>query len=95
MRTTAQLSITLPKALASAVKARVTSGQYASESEVIRDGLRALLERERAIEHWLQAEVVPTMEALQADRTQALSVREARQAIAAQPERRTRSKRAT
>jgi antitoxin ParD1/3/4 len=95
MRTTAQLSITLPKALASAVKARVKSGRYASESEVIREGLRALLERERAIERWLRDEVVPTMEALQADRTVALSAREARRALAAQPGRRARSKPAT
>ena len=42
MRTTKQLSITLPKEMADAVKAKVATGEYATESEVIRDGLRVL-----------------------------------------------------
>lgn len=57
MRTTRQLSITLPNEMAEAVQAKVESGEYATESEVIREGLRALLARERAIESWLQTEV--------------------------------------
>jgi antitoxin ParD1/3/4 len=81
MRSTSQLSITLPKSLASLVKARVASGHYASESEVIRDGLRALLDRERAIDAWLQRDVVPTMEALRADRSRALSGDEVRRQL--------------
>ena len=43
MRTTQQLSITLPNDMAGTVKA----GEQASESEVVRNGLRALLERDR------------------------------------------------
>lgn len=35
MRTTQQLSITLPNEMASAVKAKVQSGEYAMKSEVI------------------------------------------------------------
>jgi len=54
MRSTRQLSITLPTEMAALVKARVSSGAYASESEVIRDGLRALQARERAVESWLR-----------------------------------------
>lgn len=46
-----ELSITLPKERAGAVKAKVASGEYASESESIRNGMRALLARERALEH--------------------------------------------
>ena len=42
MRTTKQLSITPPKEMADAVKA----GEYATESEVIRDGLRVLMTRD-------------------------------------------------
>ena len=34
------------------------SGAYASVSEVMRDGVRALLEREAAVERWLREEVV-------------------------------------
>ena len=43
MRTTQQLSVTLPNSMADMVKAKVQAGEYASESEVIRDGLRVLL----------------------------------------------------
>ena len=50
MRTTQQLSITLPNDMADVVKTKVKTGEYASESEVIRDGLRALLARDRAVE---------------------------------------------
>lgn len=40
MRSTHQLSITLPF-----VRAKVATGEYATESEVIRDGLGTLLAR--------------------------------------------------
>ena len=50
MRTTQQFSITLPNEMADAVKSKVAAGEYATESEVIRDGLRALLIRDRAVE---------------------------------------------
>ncbi len=41
MRTSQQMSITLPNEMADVVKSKVRAGEYASESEVIRDGLRA------------------------------------------------------
>jgi antitoxin ParD1/3/4 len=44
-----------------AVKAKVTSGEYATEREVIREGRRALMARDRAIEQWLHQQVgLPT-----------------------------------
>ena len=67
MRSTQQLSITLPIELAQAVKAKVASGAYASESEVLREGLRALMERDRAVENWLREEVAPAYDALRTD----------------------------
>ncbi|WP_230599323.1 ribbon-helix-helix domain-containing protein [Xanthomonas albilineans] len=67
------MSITLPNDMASAVKAKVATGEYASESEVIRDGLRALWARDRAIESWLSQHVVPAVEALRADPSRALT----------------------
>ena len=73
MRTTKQLSITLPNDMADALKERVASGAYASESEVIRDGLRALFAREEAIEKWLKSEVVAAYDELRADPSQAIS----------------------
>jgi putative addiction module CopG family antidote len=59
MRTTQQLSITLPTEMAEAIKAKVASGEYATESEVIRDGLRVLMARDRAVETWLHEQVAP------------------------------------
>ena len=73
MRTTKQLSITLPNNMAEALKERVTSGAYASESEVVRDGLRALFAREEAIENWLRTEVVASIEAVKADPSSVIS----------------------
>ncbi|PBB07294.1 type II toxin-antitoxin system ParD family antitoxin [Kocuria sp. WRN011] len=64
MRTTRQLSITLPNEMADALRDRVNSGAYASESEVIRDGLRALFARDQAVEEWLRNEVAETCGAL-------------------------------
>ena len=67
MRTTRQLSITLPNEMAEMIKDKVASGDYASESEVIREGLRSLRERDMAIERWLREDVVPTYDAHKAD----------------------------
>ncbi len=44
MRTTQQFSITLPLDMAEVVEEKIKTGFYASVSEVMRDGVRALLE---------------------------------------------------
>lgn len=73
MRTTKQLSITLPNNMAEALRQRVDSGEYASESEVIRDGLRALFARDAAVEQWLCTEVVEAYDELRANPDQAIT----------------------
>jgi antitoxin ParD1/3/4 len=82
MRTTKQLSITLPKEMADAVKAKVATGEYATESEVIRDGLRVQMARDRAVESWLLEEVVPAYDALKADPSRAVTVNQIRARLA-------------
>jgi antitoxin ParD1/3/4 len=82
MRTTRQLSITLPNDMADALRARVQSGEYASESEAIRDGLRALFARDQAIEAWLREEVAATYDALSADRSRAVTPQHVRERLA-------------
>lgn len=67
MRTTQSLSITLPHDMAQMVKSKVASGEYATESEVIRDGLRTLAARDAAVERWLREEVAPTYDRVMAD----------------------------
>lgn len=83
MRSIQQFSITLPNEMAEAVRARVAAGEYATESEVIRDGLRALLARDRAVEAWLREQVVPAAQALENAPEQALSVVEVRKHLTA------------
>ncbi|MGE4451617.1 ribbon-helix-helix domain-containing protein [Castellaniella sp.] len=84
MRTTQQLSITLPNEMADVVKSKVRTGEYASESEVIRDGLRALLARDRAVESWLQHQVAPAYDALKADPSRAVTPEQVRTRLAAE-----------
>jgi len=82
MRTTQQLSITLPNDMAEVVKAKVQAGEYASESEVIRDGLRALLARDRAVESWLRDQVGPAYDALKENPSRAVTVDQIRARLA-------------
>lgn len=84
MRTTQQMSITLPNDMADVVKSKVRSGEYASESEVIRDGLRTLLARDRAVESWLNQQVGPAYDALKADPSRAVTPEQVRARLAAE-----------
>jgi len=84
MRTTQQLSITLPNDMADMVKAKVRAGEYASESEVIRDGLRALMAQDRAVESWLHSQVGPAYDALKADPSRAVTTEQVRARLAAE-----------
>jgi len=78
MRSTKQMSITLPLEMAAIVAEKVASGEYASDSEVIRDGLRALVARDRAVERWLNDAVVPTYDRVVSGNEQTLTADEVR-----------------
>lgn len=82
MRSTQQFSVTLPNDMAQMVKTKVSSGEYASESEVIRDGLRALQARDKAVDAWLRTEVAAAYDRLKADPSQALSLDQVREHLA-------------
>lgn len=69
---TQQLSIPLPNDMADAVRAKFAAGEYATEGDVIRDGLRVLLARERAVEDWLRQDVAAACDALKADPSRAV-----------------------
>ena len=77
VRTTRQLSITLPNEMADWVKDKTASGAYASESEVIRDGLRVLQERDEAVERWLRTEVAEAYDEYIADPSSGVPLDEA------------------
>jgi antitoxin ParD1/3/4 len=74
-------TVPLPAEEAKYVDSLVASGAYASASEVVRAGLQALQEREAAIDHWLQDEVVPVYDAMQRDPHRAISGREVTAAL--------------
>ena len=67
-------TFSLPSELSAFIDAKVKSGGYASNSEVVRAGLRALQERDEAVERWLNEEVAPTYDAVKDGRTKTLPV---------------------
>ena len=83
MRTTQQFSVTIPNEMADMIRAKVQSGEYASESDVIRDGLRALQARDRVMEKWLRDEVVPAYEAYKADPSSGIPIEDVRASLEA------------
>jgi antitoxin ParD1/3/4 len=92
MRTTEQLSVTLPKEMARMIRGKVASGEYASESEVIRDGLRALQARDRALETWLRTDVVAAYDEARANPSALLRSAEVRARLAAHHKRSTKKR---
>lgn len=72
MPSTDKRTISLPNEQAVYIDTLVASGAYATASEVVRAGLRALQERDRAVERWLQADVLPVAAAMQADPARAI-----------------------
>jgi antitoxin ParD1/3/4 len=66
-------TVSLPADQARYMDELVAGGGYASASEVVRAGLRALRERDAAVERWLHDEVVTVYDAMRADPSRALS----------------------
>ena len=60
-------TFSLPAEQAVYIDNLVASGSYASGSEVVRAGLRALQERDAAVEKWLREEVIGLFDAMQSD----------------------------
>jgi len=83
VRNNLQLNITLPVEIAEMVRAKVESGEYASESEVVRAGLRCLQKEDLALDAWLRDEVAPVYEAMKADPTLVVSAEQMRATLAA------------
>lgn len=67
MSTIEKRTISLPSEHATFIDSKVASGAYASASEVVRAGLRALQERDEAVERWLRDEVAPTYDRMHSD----------------------------
>lgn len=70
-------TFSLPPEQSAFIDEKIKSGQFASGSEVIRAGLRALQERDNAVEHWLQNEVATTYDAAKEGRGTTMPVGDA------------------
>ena len=92
MRSTQQFNVTLPIAMARMIEAKVSSGEYASESEVIRDALRGLQARDMAVENWLREQVAPAYDAMKADPSRGRSASDVRATLAAEYESATKAR---
>ncbi|MFH1157335.1 MAG: type II toxin-antitoxin system ParD family antitoxin [Pseudomonadota bacterium] len=66
-------TISLPEEQSSYIDALVGSGSYASASEVVRAGLRALQERDAAVKQWLKDSVAPVYDLMQKNPARGLS----------------------
>lgn len=66
-------TVSLPAEQSRYIDDMVAAGSYASASEVVRAGVRALQERDAAVERWLREDVAPVYDAMQADPDRALS----------------------
>lgn len=65
-------TVSLPAEHAAYIDRLVSEGAYASASEVVRAGLRALQERDAVMEKWLQEDVAATFDAMKADGSRAV-----------------------
>ncbi|MGE3831521.1 MAG: type II toxin-antitoxin system ParD family antitoxin [Parvibaculaceae bacterium] len=77
MSAVAKRTISLPSEHAAFIDAKVASGDYASASEVVRAALRALQERDEAVERWLKEEVAPVYDRMKADPKAGVPLKEA------------------
>lgn len=77
MSATAKRTISLPLEHAAYIDAKVASGDYASVSEVVREGLRALKARDDAIEAWLRGPVVEAYDEMEANPSLGIPVKDA------------------
>lgn len=75
MSKVAKRTFSLPAKQAAYIDDKVADGSYASASEVVLAGLRALQKCDAAFERWLRDEVVPAYDAMKAHPKHGLSAR--------------------
>lgn len=86
-------TFSLPAEHTAFIDEKVASGAYASGSEVVRAGLRALSERDAAVDRWLREEVAPAYDAMKADPKRGIPAKDAFDAVRARHAKWTKAKR--
>ncbi len=71
---TQEFTITLSDEMAELVRSKVATGEYDSPSDVVQDGLEALMEPDPRLERWLREEVAPAIDAYRADPSRGVSI---------------------
>ena len=93
MSSIAKRTFSLPAEHAKFIDAQVASGAYATGSEVVRAGLRALQERDAAVERWLRDEVAPVYDEMKKDPSRAIPADRVFAAVRARHAKRLKAKR--
>ena len=84
MTSACERTVSPPAERARYISRKVAPGARACGSEVVRAGLRALPERDAAVERWLLEEVTPTHGAMTSDPGSALSAGTVRSEVQSQ-----------
>ncbi len=71
-------TVSLPAEQGAFIDRLVDSGEYGSASEVVRAGIRALQQHDKAIEHWLRTEVAETYDKMVADPSRGIPIEDIR-----------------
>lgn len=66
-------TVSLPPEQTAFIDRAIASGNYASTSDVVEAGLKALQEREADLEKWLQDDVAPVFDAILANPARVLA----------------------
>ncbi len=95
MSGTRALTIELPEEMADMIAEKVRSGEYQSESDVVVDGLLSLVlddgPHQAKIDRWIETEMVPMLEAFDADPSLLIPIDEAWEQIEAHMDRATQN----
>jgi antitoxin ParD1/3/4 len=83
MPATTKRTISLPDDEALYLDSLVASGAYATDSEAVRAGLKALQERDATLEAWLRTDVVEAYDAMVRDPSRGRSIDDVRAGLRA------------